>query len=165
MTFAARYSVRVQKDELVFSAAHFITLQGNVCERLHGHNYRVEVEIHGPLDDNQYVCDFIAVRDGMRALVQELDHRMLLPTRHKQIHVSSTEREVTAVFADRRWVFPREDCCLLPIENTTAELLAHYLAERFIDRLRFSGGGMPEFLLVRVEENFGQWATCEVRLE
>ena len=33
-----RYRVRVTKDHVVFSAAHFITFVDNVCERLHGHN-------------------------------------------------------------------------------------------------------------------------------
>ena len=55
------YRVTVTKDYLVFSAAHFITFAGSICERLHGHNYRVEAEIHGPLDENHYVIDFIAL--------------------------------------------------------------------------------------------------------
>lgn len=35
----AQFRVRVTKDHLVFSAAHFITFNGNICERLHGHNW------------------------------------------------------------------------------------------------------------------------------
>ena len=53
------YHVRLTKEHLIFSAAHFITFNGNICERLHGHNYRVFAEIYGPLDENQYVIDFI----------------------------------------------------------------------------------------------------------
>ena len=101
---ADQYHVRVTKDYLVFSAAHFITFNGNVCERLHGHNYRVEVEIAAPLDENSYVIDFIALRNATREIVEELDHRVLLPTEHDQIRVQSTETEVTATFEDRaRW--------------------------------------------------------------
>jgi 6-pyruvoyltetrahydropterin/6-carboxytetrahydropterin synthase len=40
---AERYTVRVSKDYLVFCAGHFITYDGDHCERLHGHNYRVAV--------------------------------------------------------------------------------------------------------------------------
>src|SRR5215204_2180011 len=94
------YFVRVRKTELVFSAAHFITFNGNVCERLHGHNYRVTAEVFGPLDENQYVVDFIALRDVLREIVGELDHRVLLPTEHKQIRVAADDREVTATFED-----------------------------------------------------------------
>ncbi|MCA9020156.1 MAG: 6-carboxytetrahydropterin synthase, partial [Planctomycetaceae bacterium] len=62
----ARYQVRVTKDHLVFSAAHFITFNGNICERLHGHNWRVAAELTGPLDENGYVFDFIALRDQLQ---------------------------------------------------------------------------------------------------
>ena len=63
------YHVRVTKDYLVFCAAHFITFNGNVCERLHGHNYRVAAEVFGPLDENHYVIDFIALRDELKKIV------------------------------------------------------------------------------------------------
>src|SRR4051812_28386824 len=99
------YHVRITKDYLVFSAGHFITFNGDICERLHGHNYRVAAEVFGPLDENQYVVDFIAVRDALKAIVDALDHHMLLPTEHPLIHVTTNDREVEAKFRERRWVF------------------------------------------------------------
>ena len=157
-----RYRVRVTKDHLVFSAAHFITFNGNICERLHGHNWRVAVEVAGPLDENSYVFDFIALRDATQKLVGELDHRMLLPTQHPAIHVTADDREVTATFEARRWVFPREDCVLLPIANTTAELIARWMALQLRDIIRQHAGQKLESLRVEIEENFGQWAMCEM---
>jgi len=157
-----QYHVSVEKDELVFSAAHFITFNGNICERLHGHNYRVRAEAAGPLDENQYVFDFIALRDNLKVLTQELDHRVLLPTRHPTIHVSANDQEVTAQYEERRWVFPREDCILLPLVQTTAELLAKYLGERLLERLSFQNIPRPETLRISVDECYGQWATCEL---
>ncbi|MGE3818807.1 MAG: 6-pyruvoyl tetrahydropterin synthase family protein, partial [Isosphaeraceae bacterium] len=77
----SRFKVRVSKDYLVFCAGHFITYQGDECERLHGHNYRVAVEVEGALDENHYVVDCIALKDLTRKITDELDHRMLLPTR------------------------------------------------------------------------------------
>lgn len=159
----ARYSVRLAKEESIFSAAHFITFNGDVCERLHGHNYRVEVELAGPLDANQYVFDFIALRDAVRALAAELDHRVLLPTQHPAIRVSGNDTEVTAIFAERRWIFPRGDCALLPVANTTAELLARYLGERLLERFRQEQRPLPETLRVGVDECFGQWGTWETK--
>ena len=162
---AERYRVRVTKDHLVFSAAHFITFNGNICERIHGHNWRVAVEVAGPPDENSYVFDFIALRDATQRLVNELDHRVLLPTEHPAIHVTADNREVTATFADRRWVFPREDCVLLPVANTTAELIARWLAGRLKEAiLQHQGGRQLESLKVEVEENFGQWAIYETEL-
>ena len=58
---AERFSIRVSKDYFLFCCAHFITYEGDDCERLHGHNYRVAVELDGPLDGNHYVFDFIAL--------------------------------------------------------------------------------------------------------
>lgn len=156
------YHVRVQKDSFVFSAAHFITFNGNVCERLHGHNYKVAAEVFGPLDENQYVVDFIAVRDILTALTRELDHHMLLPTGHPTIRVTAGDDSVEVRFEERRWSFPRGDCVLLPIENTTAELLAKYLGDRLADELERRTGQRPARLKLWVDENEGQWACCEI---
>lgn len=157
-----KFRVRVTKDHLVFSAAHFITFNGNICERLHGHNWRTAVELTGPLDENRYVFDFIALRDAMQKIVNELDHHVLLPTKHAQIRVQSDEREVTATFESRRWVFPREDCVLLPVANTTAEEIAAWIGARLQDVVR---GQNIETIQVEVEENFGQWAICELKAD
>lgn len=158
----ATYFVRLQKEQAIFSAAHFITFAGNICERLHGHNYRVEVEVQGPLDENQYVIDFILLRDTLLDLTRELDHHMLLPTLHPAIRVAAGEREVEVTFEDRRWVFPRGDCVLLPVANTTAELLARYLGERLLDALAARTGQRLPWLRVAVDENEGQWGICEL---
>jgi 6-pyruvoyltetrahydropterin/6-carboxytetrahydropterin synthase len=153
--------VRLCKENLVFSAAHFITFNGNVCERLHGHNYRVAAYVHGPLDENHYVVDFIALRDSLQALILELDHHMLLPTDHPTIRVSCDGPEVTATFEDRRWVFPRGDCVLLPIPNTTAELLARYLGQRLLAALATKVPAALTRLRIEVDENLGQWGCWE----
>lgn len=159
---STNYHVRVTKDYLVFSAAHFITFGGNICERLHGHNYRVAAEVSGPLDENHYVIDFIVLRDTLRDLVLELDHYMLLPGKHPTIRVVPSERSVEVTFEDRRWVFPRGDCVILPVENTTAELLAHYLGRRLLEALQQRLGTRPQRVRVEVDECEGQWGVCEL---
>lgn len=161
------FEARVTKDSLVFSAAHFITFNGNICERLHGHNWRLDVSIGGELDENGYVFDFIAMRDACQKIVTELDHTVLLPESHSAITVvtSADGREVTATFEDRRWVFPSEDCCILPIANTTAELIAQWIGHRLIEDLQLSAIAGVRELRVGVEENFGQWATIRLPLQ
>jgi 6-pyruvoyltetrahydropterin/6-carboxytetrahydropterin synthase len=159
---SSRYKVRVTKDHLVFCCGHFISYEGDKCERLHGHNYRATVEVEGELDENQYVFDFIALKNRTRALTDELDHRMLLQTRNSLIHVEERAGAVHVRFKDRQWLFPREDCVLLPIENTTAELLARYLANRLAEDLLRHHQYRPRILRVEVEENVGQSATCEL---
>lgn len=158
----ARYQVRVTKDELVFSAGHFITYAGGLCERVHGHNYRTAVEVEDVLDENHYVFDFIALRDFTRAIAAELDHRMLLPTRSPLILLEDDgPANVRARYGDRYWSFPRDECVLLPIANTTTELLADYIAGRLRDEWAARGIPLPRVMRVEVEENFGQTATVE----
>src|SRR5262245_13968027 len=158
------YCVRLEKEQHIFSAAHFITFNGDVCERLHGHNYRVAVEVEGPLDENQYVIDFIALRDELKAVTDELDHHVLLPTGHPLIRVTASEKEVEVVFTPdgRRWIFPRGDCVLLPVVNTTAELLAHYLGQRLLAAINRRTSVQPTRLQVAVDENHGQWGVCQL---
>lgn len=161
MNYPKTFSVDVTKDHLVFSAAHFITIGDDLCERLHGHNWRVAARVEGELDENQYVFDFIALRDSLQELVNQLDHRMLLPTEHPKINIESDETEVTARYEDRRWVFPKDECILLPIQQTTAELLAQWLGEQLLTTLETWN---LTSLTVKVEENFGQWAGCSFSL-
>ena len=161
---SAQFSVRLAKEQHVFSAAHFITFAGDVCERLHGHNYRVAVEVFGPLDENHYVVDFIALRDELTKITSQLDHRMLLPTMHPLIRVSTQGQEVEAVFSPdgRRWVFPLGDCALLPLANTTTELLAEYIGRQLQAAITTRTGATPQRLRIEVDENHGQWGVCEL---
>ena len=156
------FEVSLEKESLVFSSAHFITFNGNVCERLHGHNYRCKCRVIGGLDENGYVIDFIALRDTLQEIVSELDHHVLLPTEHPTISVETEANEVVAKFEKKRWVFPEEDCVLLPIANTTAELLAMWIGLQLIDRLDAETKKTLEKVVVSVDENHGQWASAEL---
>lgn len=158
------YAIRLAKEAFTFSAAHFITYNGDVCEPLHGHNYRVTVEASAPLDENRYVIDFVATRDAIAAITAELDHRVLLPTEHPRIRVEQTDEgrpEVVARYEDRRWVFPADDCRLLPVANTTAEELARWIGERLLEALGERGASIRG-LTVSVDECDGQVGVCRL---
>jgi 6-pyruvoyltetrahydropterin/6-carboxytetrahydropterin synthase len=155
---------RIANDDLVFSAAHFITLEGGACERLHGHTYRVAAEVYGPLNGSQYVVDFLVVREALKEIVAGLDHRVLLPTRHRAIRVSTSQSgEVEVTFADRRWVFPQNDCLLLPIVNTTTEMLAQYVGEQLAAAIKRSSGILPSRMRIEIGEGSGYSAFCDLR--
>jgi 6-pyruvoyltetrahydropterin/6-carboxytetrahydropterin synthase len=158
---SSRYKVRITKDYLVFCSGHFITYEGDRCERIHGHNYRTAVEVEGDLDANHYVVDFIALKDMTRAITDELDHRMLLPTRNDLIRLDEDGSNVRVTYRDRFWSFPRDECVLLPIANTTAELLADHIAGRLRQEMASRGWATPRVLRVEVEESFGQSAAVE----
>lgn len=61
-----------------FEAAHQLpnVPSSHRCSRLHGHSYRVEVEIEGPVDPRTgWVVDFFDVEAALSGL--DLDHRLL----------------------------------------------------------------------------------------
>jgi len=153
------FYVRVSKADLTFSAAHFITLGPDQCEGIHGHNYRVTAEVHGPLDENGCVVDFIALHKALRTIVDELDHRVLLPLEHPAIGVNAGQDEVEVRFGDRRWVFPNSECRLLPLSNTTAELLARYVGRRLLEAVPSPS------VRIEIEESAGLSAVCELKGE
>ncbi|MBC7854655.1 MAG: 6-carboxytetrahydropterin synthase, partial [Pirellulaceae bacterium] len=104
------------------------------------------------------------VRDELRKILDELEHRMLLPASHPLIRVVAAEKEVTATFLPdgRRWVFPKDDCVILPVANTTAELLANWIGMRLLSALELRTGSRPERVQIGVDENNGQWGICEL---
>jgi 6-pyruvoyltetrahydropterin/6-carboxytetrahydropterin synthase len=157
-----RYHIRIASDRLLFSAGHFITLQQGVCEPLHGHDYRVTAEVYGDLNEEHYVVDFLVVEDILRGIVDELDHRVLLPTQHRAINVATDKAEIVVRFEGRRWVLPASDCRLLPLANTTSELLAGWIGQRLLDGLQARLGQRPTRLRIELREGRGQSATCEL---
>ncbi len=156
------FRVLLNKEQLVFSSAHFITFAGDICECLHGHNYGLRAEVCGSLDENRYVIDFIAFRDALAEIVRQLDHHMLIALNHPLITVEVQESEVVVRFKQKRWVFPKEDCMLLPIVNTTAEEIAGWIAERIRTKLYPTIGDRLDWIEIGVDENNGQWGYCRL---
>jgi len=155
------YRVQVTKDYLVFASAHFITFRGHQCETLHGHNYRVGVAVEGSVDPETYfVLDFSVLKQMTRRFVDEIDHKVLLPTQNPKLafHDDGDCLRVD-YFGQPTYVFPKRDCALLPIRNSTAEMLAQYLGVKVREELGRGGFTHLTLLELEVEENYGQSAT------
>jgi 6-pyruvoyltetrahydropterin/6-carboxytetrahydropterin synthase len=166
MQHRGEFSVSVAKDYLVFSSAHFITFAGHRCEALHGHNYRARATVEGALDqETWFVFDFVVLKRLMKELCDEIDHKVLLPTESAKIQVTEEDGFVdVAVEGKPRYRFPRIDCALLPVPNTTVEMLAELLALRLRVQLDQMGARGLTAIEIEVEENFGQWAVYREKL-
>jgi 6-pyruvoyltetrahydropterin/6-carboxytetrahydropterin synthase len=151
------YRIEITKDYLGFASAHFITMKGK-CERLHGHNYQVWVEVMGELNEDGYVFDFGELKRLAKHLCDQLDHRVLLATENPQIRVYEESGATHAVYGAQHYMFPSSDVACLPISNTTAELLATYLARQFAQRLRDQADHALHAVGVWVAEGPGQRA-------
>jgi len=166
MNKRGEFRVSVTKDYLVFASAHFITFAGHRCEGLHGHNYRARVTVEGALNEESwFVFDFVELKRIMKRLCDEIDHLVLLPTRSDRVGVTENgETVAVSVDGKPRYVFPRKDCALLPIPNTTVEMLAQMLTERLHAELSAQGAKGLTAIEMEVEENFGQSAVYRVAL-
>ena len=163
----SEFKVSVYKDYLGFSAAHFITFSGHQCESLHGHNYRVGVTVSGAVDPEcAFVVDFAILKGIVRDLVGTMDHRVLLPIDNPKLayHEQGDALQVD-YFEKRRFIFPKSDCAMLPISNTTAEMLGEYLAHQVRDRLRERGVTNLTSMEIEVEESIGQSAFYVLEME
>jgi len=155
------YRVSVTKDYLVFASAHFITFSGHRCETLHGHNYRVGVTVEGALDpESWYVFDFGVLKRIMRQLCDDIDHKVLLAGENRHLQIAEAGESVTVAYDNKpRYVFPKRDCAILPVPNTTVEMLAELLTSRLRAELAKEGANRMTAIEMEVEENFGQSAT------
>ncbi|MDF2770824.1 MAG: 6-pyruvoyl tetrahydropterin synthase [Geminicoccaceae bacterium] len=166
MAERGEFRVSVTKDYLVFASAHFITFAGHRCETLHGHNYRVGVVVEGALDaESWYVFDFVVLKRIMRQLCDAIDHKVLLATKNPHLRIAEEGDSVTVAYDNTpRYVFPARDCALIPVPNTTVEMLAEYLTGQLRTELAGEGAAGVTAIEMEVEENFGQSATYRLRL-
>lgn len=159
----AEYRVVVDKDYLKFSAAHFMARKG-FRETLHGHNYQVSVAVSGTVCSDGYVLDFGILKAVAKAVCDELDERVLVPTESDCLTVTSEGPGVVMVYEDgARFVVPATDAVLLPIVHASAEELAAYVLRRVRDGLKEHEVRGLRQIEVGVGEAPGQAAYCSTR--
>lgn len=162
MTALPRYRVVLAKEDFKFSAAHFTLWSGGGAELLHGHNYQVQLELSGAeLDDAGLLVDIERCKRSLRALCARLDSRTLLPAQSSRLVCSRRGDSVEVRLGERLYVFPAADTLLLPLANTSIELLARMLWRDLAADLH---GSRVELLAVAVEEAAGQRCWYEDRV-
>lgn len=153
------WKILIERGNLGFSAAHFITFDGE-CEPLHGHNYGVRVEAAGELTSDSYVFDFVTLKNIVRSLCKEWDHRFLLPLQNPHLRVTE-QNDAWEITYDARthYVLAKSAVVPLPVDNATAERLAQLLAAGIVRELRERGiGESLARLTVGIEETEMQTA-------
>ena len=135
-----------------FSSAHIIP-RYEKCGRLHGHTYAIHARITGELDENGIVIDFSLVKNTLREITNELDHRVLVPGMDRGVKLLDSTVEIES--NGKRYIIPREDCVVLPITSTSAENIANYILDKLVEKL--DNNGLYE-VEVKVDEGLGQGA-------
>jgi 6-pyruvoyl-tetrahydropterin synthase len=156
------YSIRVYKQYFNFASSHFMLFKDGTREPLHGHNYRVQIKGNA-LDlenlNDDMVFDFLDIKPIVREVCDSLDHKLLIPKNNPHLHIE--EREKNYILSTRDESFfsiPQTDVLILPIENTSAERLAAYLAYQIRDKVLEKFNFEFKSLEVEVEETPGQAA-------
>lgn len=155
------YAVRVHPGELHFNAAHFITFD-RTCENLHGHNFHVRLEASGENTGDAFVIDFVLLKRLAAEICRELHDGVLVPTESTEVSVERRDEGLVEIRSyDRHFILSRASCILLPVPNTTAEMLARHIGDRLIDELKQRDAlGNLHSLEVAVEEADQQWGIC-----
>lgn len=149
------FRIVLEGNTLRFAAAHMATFAGDL-EALHGHNYTLSVEIEGELTADSWVLDFSEAKAMARAVCRELDHKFLLQAESASLTAAESASAYDITFGDRQYVMPRSDVVALPIDNTTAERLAEWIAGRLAAEIGARGVGNVMSINVGVEEAPGQ---------
>jgi 6-pyruvoyltetrahydropterin/6-carboxytetrahydropterin synthase len=151
------FSIEVAKDYFNFASAHFLIFSNGQREPLHGHNYQVSVVMEGELDPAGVVLDFIAFKPLVKRICDGLDHRTLIQTASPVITLRQRPHEIELRYRQQKIILPRQDVLLLPLINTSTELLAEYVAGQIRRRVRRNfPKSQIRYLEVGVEEARGQ---------
>jgi 6-pyruvoyltetrahydropterin/6-carboxytetrahydropterin synthase len=158
----ARYRVVLAKEDFKFSAAHFTLFGDGRAELLHGHNYRVRVELAGAeLDGEGLLVDIESFKRALRARCAGLDSRTLIPGESPRLQWARQGDAIDVRFGERAYRFPAADTLVLPLANTSIELLARMFWQDLAPHLASSG---VDALAVSVEETAGQECWYEAAL-
>ncbi len=140
---------------ITFSACHFLPGHKK-CNRLHGHNYAIHLEVEGEPKDDGVVYDFVALKSTMKNMALELDHCVLMPGKSDGVQVMEEGDLVKVVYGNKSYTFPKEDVCVLDIEVVSAEMLSTYILDRILDSLELTPN--VRRICVGVDEGKGQGA-------
>ncbi|WP_461208794.1 6-carboxytetrahydropterin synthase QueD [Desulfocurvus sp. DL9XJH121] len=94
-----KWTLEVQEE---FSASHQLRNYGGKCERMHGHNFGVRVAVEGEelTPDTELLIDFKVLKENLRAVLADLDHRHLNEV--APFDVSNPSSENLALFIYRQ---------------------------------------------------------------
>lgn len=163
------HRIRIARAEHKFSCAHMTVFADGSKERLHGHNYTIAVAIDVDRVDLAAMIPFAPVKAAIAGLCAAWKEHVLLADRNPWFEVVRDESEDGAAelefrLCGQRYVLPRGDVLLLPIDNVSAEALAVHVAELLRVELLALGSPHASALEVTIEESPGQGASCTVAL-
>jgi len=158
------HRIRIARAEHKFSCAHMTVFPDGTKERLHGHNYTVAVELELERIELASMIPFAPVKAALAELCGAWKEHVLLAARNPYFTVVRDAAELEFTLCGERYVVPRHDALLLPIDNISVEALAAHVAGILGERVRALASPDAVALEVTVEESPGQGARCTLSL-
>lgn len=148
-----RLQINGWTSKITFSATHIIPMHAK-CGRLHGHDYAINAMIEGEMGADGVIMDFINLKEFLRGIASELDHRVLIPRRAKGVRVE--DDYVFYKVGDKELRVPECDCIMLDIEVASAETLSSFVMKRMLEKVEFPRN--VKRIEIGVDEGRGQGA-------
>jgi 6-pyruvoyltetrahydropterin/6-carboxytetrahydropterin synthase len=161
-----RHRILIAREQYKFSCAHMTVFPDGTKERLHGHNYAVAIAIELERVDLAAMVPFADLKRLVGELCAAWKERVLIAERNPHLEIIRDDRELEFKLCGERYVMPRGDALLLPIDNISVEALAAHVAALLRDsiaQLVAPAGGRT--LEVTISEHPGQGSSCIVELE
>ncbi len=151
-----RLEINGWTSKITFSATHIIPMHSK-CGRLHGHDYAINATIEGEMGADGVIMDFISVKEFLRGIAAELDHRVIIPKKDKGVKIQGGY--VYYKIGDKELKLPECDCICLDIDVASAETLSTFVVTRLLEKVRFPKN--VKRIEIGVDEGRGQGAwTC-----
>ncbi|GMH63372.1 hypothetical protein TrST_g1616 [Triparma strigata] len=162
------FSVLVSAATFKFNLAHFVAYKG-FRERLHGHNYKLSIELFGPrISSDGYVLDFGVVKSVCKAVCKSLNEHVIIPQKSDVLDVRDLEGKEDHVIVTCEdgcvFVFPKKDCYFAEIAHSTVEEISLMLYGRIMEGLgvgKLLGRGIDR-VVIGLSEALGQESTVEI---
>jgi 6-pyruvoyltetrahydropterin/6-carboxytetrahydropterin synthase len=157
-----KHRITIAREQYKFSCAHMTVFADGSKERLHGHNYTIAVALEVDQIDLQAMIPFAPIKAALAELCGAWKEHVLIATKNPFFELIRDDDELELKLCGERYVMPRQDALLLPIDNISVEALAAHIATLLAARL----GGSPHAreLEVTVEESPGQGASATIEL-
>lgn len=161
----SRHRILIARDQYKFSVAHMTVFPDGTKERLHGHNYTIALAIEVGQIELASMIPFQDIKAQLAKLSAEWKERVLVASKNPWFELVRDETtELEFKLCGERYVLPRGDVLLLPIDNISVEALASHVATILLERIKVLDAAHVESLEVTIEEYPGQGASCTIDL-
>ena len=160
-----KHRIVIAREQHKFSCAHMTVFPDGTKERLHGHNYTVAVAIDVESVALADMIPFTPIKQALGELCAAYKERVLLAERNPHFEIVKDDGvELEIKLCGERYVMPRGDALLLPVDNISVEALAAHVASLLQTKLTVLGAPHVRALEVTVEESPGQGASATLHL-